>query len=80
VRSEGGKEIMGITYDSHVQFATGDPRLKGKWMVEARTKSIVIGNDSLDCNDICCLEIDYEDLDNLEVAIKFAQKVRRDKP
>jgi hypothetical protein len=71
--------MMGIQYDASVQFTNFRERLKGNWMVEARTQSIIIGNDTLDCVKIQCLEVDYADLDNLEAAVKFAQKVRRDK-
>ena len=46
---------------------------KNGWHIEARIKSIGI------FKDVYCIEVDYEDLDSLEIAVKKAQEVRRDK-
>lgn len=43
--------------------------------VEAREKSVTIYID-----ESTIIEVDYKDLDSLEILVKKAQQVRRDKP
>lgn len=57
---------MGMVYDT-------DEVKAGEWWVETRAKSVVISTS----NEV--LEINYEQLDSLQKAVEFAQKVRRDK-
>jgi len=51
-----------------------------KGYIDAREKSIIIQSDIL-CVDEACnsIEVNYEDLDELQMIIQIAQKQRRDK-
>lgn len=57
---------MGMCYDE-------DEVKAGNWSVETRPESVSFYSNETE------FEISYSDLDDLEKAVKFAQRVRRDK-